>query len=261
MQVVGIPFQAPGFYVVELASPRLGAALLDKNQPMYVPAGALVTNLSVHLEWANENALVWVTTLDHAQPVGGARIAVQDCNGSVIGSGQTDDDGICALAGLPDEEHAPRCYRSERFEGFDGLDYRDYYAATALNELDGGLFVTAQTDDDLSFVHSSWQDGIEPWRFQLPSEELAGADRRAHDLRSHAVSRRRHRAHETRAAPRDDERVRHGRRRAAADDGDHPPSRQQRDLRAAADLGRRRLCRAIVADPRRRQARRSTMCR
>jgi hypothetical protein len=171
MQVVGIPFQTPGFYVVELASPRLGAALLDKNQPMYVPAGALVTNLSVHLEWANENALVWVTTLDHAQPVAGARIAVQDCNGSVIGSGQTDDDGLLRLTGLPDEEHAPRCYKSERFEGFDGLDYRDYYAAKALNELDGGLFVTAQTDNDLSFVHSSWQDGIEPWRFQLPSED------------------------------------------------------------------------------------------
>jgi hypothetical protein len=142
-----------------------------KNQPMYVPAGALVTNLSVHLEWANENALVWVTTLDHAQPVAGARIAVQDCNGSVIGSGQTDDDGLLRLTGLPDEEHAPRCYKSERFEGFDGLDYRDYYAAKALNELDGGLFVTAQTDNDLSFVHSSWQDGIEPWRFQLPSED------------------------------------------------------------------------------------------
>jgi alpha-2-macroglobulin len=169
-QVVGIPFQNPGFYLVELASPRLGAALLDNSQPMFVPAGALVTNLSVHLEWARESTLVWVTTLDRAKPVEGAHIAVQDCNGKVIASGQTDGDGLARFGDLPDEEHVARCYRSAQFEGFDRLDYRDYYAASALNELDSGIFVTAQTNGDLSFVHSSWRDGIEPWRFQLPSE-------------------------------------------------------------------------------------------
>ena len=169
-QVVGIPFQAPGFYLVELASPRLGAALLDKNQPMYVPAGALVTNLSVHLEWAPESALVWVTTLDDAKPVEGARIAVQDCEGKVLATGATDGDGLARFTDLPDEAQVARCYRSERFNGFDGLDYRDYFATSALTDLDGGLFVTAQTDADLSFVHSSWREGIESWRFQLPSE-------------------------------------------------------------------------------------------
>jgi alpha-2-macroglobulin len=168
-QVVGIPLPAPGFYVVELASPRLGAALLDKDQPLYVPAGALVTNLSVHLEWARENALVWVTTLDDAKPVPGARVAVQDCNGVVLGSGRSDDDGIARIGGLPDAQHAPRCSGEDRFKDFDDLDYRAYYGAPALNGLDGGLFVTAQTDTDLSFVHSSWMEGIEPWRFQLPS--------------------------------------------------------------------------------------------
>jgi hypothetical protein len=45
------PARRPGFYVVELASPRLGAALLGKPQPMYVPAAALVTNLGVHFKW------------------------------------------------------------------------------------------------------------------------------------------------------------------------------------------------------------------
>jgi hypothetical protein len=254
MQVVGIPFQAPGFYVVELASPRLGAALLDKNQPMYVPAGALVTNLSVHLEWANESALVWVTTLDHAQPVAGARIAVQDCNGSVIGSGQTDDDGLLRLTGLPDDEHAPRCYKSERFEGFDGLDYR--VLRRQGTERIGRRAVRHRADRQRSELRALVVAGRHR-AVALPVAigGLAGADRRAHDFRSHAVSRRRHRAHETRAAARDDERVRHGRSSTAADDGDRSPSRQRRDLRAAADLGCRRLCRAIVADPVRRQTR------
>jgi hypothetical protein len=61
-EVVGIPLKKPGFYVVELASPRLGAALLKaRNKPYYVQSAALVTNLAVHFKWGREISLVWVT--------------------------------------------------------------------------------------------------------------------------------------------------------------------------------------------------------
>jgi len=40
----------------------------------------------------------------------------------------------------------------------------------ALRELSQGLFVTARTENDMSFVHSGWDEGIEPWRFQLVRE-------------------------------------------------------------------------------------------
>src|SRR5262249_42095493 len=33
-----------------------------------------------------------------------------------------------------------------------------------------GLLVTAQLGPDLALVHSSWNEGIEAWRFQLPTE-------------------------------------------------------------------------------------------
>jgi hypothetical protein len=36
--------------------------------------------------------------------------------------------------------------------------------------LDNGLFVTARLGDDMTVVHSSWNEGIESWRFQLPME-------------------------------------------------------------------------------------------
>jgi uncharacterized protein YfaS (alpha-2-macroglobulin family) len=169
-QVVGIPFQSPGLYVVEIASPRLGTALLGTSEPMYVPAMALVTNLAVHFEWAHDDALAWVTTLDTARPVEDARISVRDCNGTVLATATTDGDGIARVHGLPDDDHAPHCTDEDRFAQFDDLDYRDYYRSQALTGLDGGLLVVAQTDDDLSFVHSSWLDGIEPWRFQLPAD-------------------------------------------------------------------------------------------
>lgn len=49
-EVVGIPLKNPGFYVVEIESDVLGASLLEKNKPMYVPTTALVTNLLAHLK-------------------------------------------------------------------------------------------------------------------------------------------------------------------------------------------------------------------
>jgi hypothetical protein len=50
------------------------------------------------------------------------------------------------------------------------MDHYDYPQMKALQSLWEGLFVTAETPEDMSFVHSSWDEGIEPWRFQLPEE-------------------------------------------------------------------------------------------
>ena len=74
-EVVGIPLKQPGFYVVELASPKLGDALLAEpsssgSKPVYhVSTAALVTNLAVHFKQGRESSLVWVTTLDTGLPV------------------------------------------------------------------------------------------------------------------------------------------------------------------------------------------------
>src|SRR5262245_4928863 len=75
-EVVGIPLGDPGFYVVELASPRLGAALLGVQQPRYVATTALVTNLAVHFHWGAAGSLVWVTSLDEGKPVPGVDVRI-----------------------------------------------------------------------------------------------------------------------------------------------------------------------------------------
>jgi uncharacterized protein YfaS (alpha-2-macroglobulin family) len=80
---MGIPLEAPGLYVVELASPQLGASLLGRATPAYVATAALVTNLSVHFKWGRESSLVWVTTLDNAEPVAKAHVSIRDCEGTV----------------------------------------------------------------------------------------------------------------------------------------------------------------------------------
>ena len=66
MEVIGIPLKKAGYYIVELASPRLGEALHGEKKPYYVSTSVLVTNLAVHFKYGRESSLVWVTTLDTA---------------------------------------------------------------------------------------------------------------------------------------------------------------------------------------------------
>ena len=145
-EVVGIPLKKPGFYVVELASPRLGAALLKSRTPYFVQSAALVTNLAVHLKWGRESALVWVTALDSGAPVPKALVSIQDCSGKVFFRGPTDAQGRARVAAvLPDRERLPGC----------------------VSAYDKQLVVSARLADDLSFVMSDWNEGIARWRFNL----------------------------------------------------------------------------------------------
>jgi len=147
-EVVGIPFGKPGFYVVEIESTNLGRALLGRGAPMYVPAAALVTNLSAHFKKGRESSLVWVTSLDKGEPVVEAEVAVRDPDsGKILWQGKTDAQGVAHI-----RQPLPKLLRSEG--GY---------------ESHGGYFVTARKGDDLTFVFSSWNQGIEPYRFNLPT--------------------------------------------------------------------------------------------
>jgi hypothetical protein len=146
MEVIGIPLKRPGFFVVELASPRLGAVLLGKPQPYYVQAAALVTNLAVHLKLGRASSLVWVTNLDRGQPVAGAEVMVADCKGRSYFQGRTDAQGLLRVPkALPSRDKLPDC--------------------TAAG--DRQYLVNARFGDDAGFVLSSWNEGITPWRFNL----------------------------------------------------------------------------------------------
>ncbi len=153
-EVVGIPLKKPGFYVVELASPRLGAALLKvRNKPYYVQSAALVTNLAVHFKWGREISLVWVTTLDTGVPVANAQVAIQDCSGKVYFRGPTDAQGRARIAAaMPERERLPAC----------------------LTGHDRQLVASARAGEDLSFVMSEWNEGISRWRFNLRGGSFTG---------------------------------------------------------------------------------------
>lgn len=165
-EVLGLPLTRSGYHVVEISSRVLGRQLLDREAPMYVRAGVLVTPMGVHFKRGRTSSLVWVTTLDRAQPVANADVAVNDCRGDVLWSGRTDAQGVARI---------PR--------GFE-VSYDQCLT-------DNGLFVTARSPAradggrDLSFVFSGWSQGIESWRFSHPTASGPLDDSNA--VRAHTV--------------------------------------------------------------------------
>jgi alpha-2-macroglobulin len=167
-EVVGIPLP-PGFHVLEIASPRLGTALLNPergaDRTMYVRTSALVTNLGVHFKRGRDNALVWVTTLDKGQAAGGAQVQISTCEGKPLATATTDAQGIARFdKPLPE---APRC---------DGVNdgNRAYFVSARAQGSDGVA--------DLAFVWSHWDRGIEAWRFNLPTSDQPEPDQRMHTV-------------------------------------------------------------------------------
>ncbi|QJD89069.1 alpha-2-macroglobulin [Duganella dendranthematis] len=147
MEVVGVPLRKPGFYVVELASPKLGEGL-GVGKKAYVSAAALVTNMVAHFKHGAESSVVWVTSLDKGQPVPQAQVVVRDFEGNLLWQGMTDAGGLAHI-------------RKE--------------LPTSRKAKDGRYFVSARLGADMTFTLSDWDRGIETWRFNLPGGD-GGAD-------------------------------------------------------------------------------------
>lgn len=144
-EMMGIPLVNPGFYAVEVRSPKLGATLTTTRKEMYVPTTALVTNMAVHFKKGMESSLVWVTNMQDANPVENALISVRNCNGAELASGKTGKDGTVRLKGLAFFTHGKDC-----------------------GQFSSSLYVFAKKDNDFSFVSSDWAKGIESFRYSVP---------------------------------------------------------------------------------------------
>lgn len=148
MEVVGIPLQKNGFYVVEMQSPLLGQSLLNEKKPFYVRSAALVTNMAVHMKYTENEAWVWVTDLKNTNVISDATVRIYDNDGSEITQAKTDAKGLAYITFKKPVSSWKLKDNQERF----------YYS---------GFFAVAEKGDDFSFTHASWDKGIESWRFQL----------------------------------------------------------------------------------------------
>ncbi|MBX3016413.1 MAG: hypothetical protein KF767_00885 [Bdellovibrionaceae bacterium] len=150
-ELIGIPLKKPGLHVVELRSPKLGAALLGKAGDMYVASAALVTDMGVHFKKGRESSVIWVTQLSDGRPVAGAKVSIITTAGKTLAHGTTNASGLFSVSDVK--------YPCE-FGGED-MDYRKC-----------PVYAFAQKGDDLSFASSRWTEGIESYRFNVSTEYL-----------------------------------------------------------------------------------------
>lgn len=175
-EVLGIPFKEPGYYVMEVQSQILGRSLLGENKPMFVRSSALVTNLALHVKIGRENGMLWVTTLDSGKAVADAELHVSDCHGKILWSGKTAADGTAMLPALPEA-----CPRDIKNDESDSSRLHSYFVSARKKDEKGRL--------DMTFALSRWNNGLESWRFNVPTETQKERSLRLHTVLDRSLFR------------------------------------------------------------------------
>lgn len=153
-EVIGIPLEKPGFYVLEASSAVLGKNLTLSGESMYVRSTVLVTNLSTHLKCSEQGVMAWVTRLSDGQPVANAQVQFFTSDGSKVASGKTNEQGVYHYQG-----NVTSCYKIWASTKIDANHPQSYGYA------------------DYSLVSNQWNDGIQTWMFNLPNEyNYSGSD-------------------------------------------------------------------------------------
>ena len=115
------------------------ASRTTDNKPRTRSSLVQVTNLGISVKDSPQNTLIWVTRLDNAAPVAGARVSIIKPDGQTMWTGSTGADGVAI---------APETRLR---------DPRKWYEFAFL--------VMAEKDGDVAYVGSDWNDGILPWEF------------------------------------------------------------------------------------------------
>ncbi len=115
------------------------ASKTPDGKPLTRSSLVQVTNLGISVKDSPQNTLLFVTRLDTAAPVAGARVSIIKPDGQAMWTGTTGADGV-AIA--PETR-----LRNPR------------------NWTDFAFIVMAEKDGDFAYVGSDWNDGILPWEF------------------------------------------------------------------------------------------------
>ena len=174
-QVIGIPLTKPGLHRVELESDVLGKAILATDSgpaspKMYVRAYALVTGMAVHIKTSPENSLVWVTSLETGKVIPSASVKVADCNGQFLWKGTTDASGIARINQALPKANCNKNSASTR--AYFGLGPGKIKSVSSndeeyIAEDQDWLIAFARHKDDFAFALTTWNQGIESWRFNI----------------------------------------------------------------------------------------------
>lgn len=151
-QLTGAKLQ-PGFYLLEVSNPNVKRTVCKYDWETTTPGCEeivkvektifMVSKSALAIKYSLGEMLVWATDLQKGEPIKGQKIAVFSPGKKEILSGETDQNGIAKIK-LPETENY----------------YSDY-------------LVFGEKEGDLTFVHSTWSEGVAPWNFNINSEAKA----------------------------------------------------------------------------------------
>ncbi len=122
--------------------PRARRAYGDAKRPLTRATLVQATNLGISVKDSPQNTLIFVTRLDNAAPVAGARVSIVRLDNSTFWTGTTGADGVAVAPQTP--------LRDER------------------EWMKLAFIVTAEKDGDVAYVGSDWNEGVTAWSFGLP---------------------------------------------------------------------------------------------
>jgi hypothetical protein len=106
-----------------------------------------VTNLGLSVKFSPQSNLIWVTTLKDAAPVPGASVEIRDDANKIRWRGTTDNQGLVKTPGW----------------GALNIGSSDDYS-------EPHQWVIVKNGDDIAFTGSNWNNGIEPWNYDIMYE-------------------------------------------------------------------------------------------
>lgn len=120
-------------------------APLGESRRQTARALAQVTRLGLTAKFGPHQNLAFVTDLATAQPIAGARVTLRDATNRVRWDGTSDADGVARLPG---------------WAGL-GIEPPDAWRAPV-------QYLFVEHEGDLAFTSSLYDDGLEPYRFEVP---------------------------------------------------------------------------------------------
>ncbi|MBI3005042.1 MAG: Ig-like domain-containing protein, partial [Ignavibacteriales bacterium] len=133
--------------------------LLSGDYHRYLKALVQVTNMGLTTKFSPEHTLVWVTNLKDASPVAKAAVEIRNDSNKVVWKGTTDANGFAK---------APGWFNLGMKKTGDDDEDEDggwYYGSRQPRQ-----WILVRFGDDVAFSSSEWNQGIEPWQFNVQYE-------------------------------------------------------------------------------------------
>jgi hypothetical protein len=138
---------------------------MHKEQIAYLKTLVQVTNFGITAKFSPISNLIWVTNLQDASPVPNATVEIRNDSNKVVWTGITDDKGLAKTPGWGKLITLPHPSLEWGGSQDDEEEYNEYYGRSNVRQ-----WVIVKKGNEIAFTSSDWDEGIEPYRFDLQYE-------------------------------------------------------------------------------------------